>query len=273
MISPLAGKHVVVTRAPHQASELADLLRARGAEPLLYPCIDIAPPEDTGPLDSALRQAAAGGFDWLVLTSANAVMMLARRLEALDIHPAALSSLSVAAIGPATAEAAHDRLGLDVSVVPEESVAEALAGALRPAPGMRILLPQSEIARPALAESLTAAGADVTAVVAYRNIVGSGGVELPALLEAREVDAITFTSASTVRNFLRRLADEGGVSPDLAGVCVACIGPVTAQIARALRLTVAVMPAEHTLEGLMAGLEGYFRATSTEHQATKNEAR
>ncbi|MCZ7544193.1 MAG: uroporphyrinogen-III synthase [Anaerolineae bacterium] len=255
MISPLAGKRVVVTRAPHQAGALADRLRARGATPLLYPCIDIAPPEDTGPLDSALRQAARGGFDWLVLTSANAVMMLARRLEAQGISPTALNGAPVAAIGPATAEAARDWLGLAVSVMPETYIAEALAGALHLAPGARVLLPQSAIARPTLAEALTAPGADVTAVVAYRNVVGRGGVALPALLAAGEVDAVTFTSSSTAQNFLRRLADEGGASPDLAGVCVACIGPVTAQTARALGLAVAVMPAEYTLEGLMAGLE------------------
>ncbi|HEC21720.1 MAG TPA: uroporphyrinogen-III synthase [Chloroflexi bacterium] len=255
---PLAGKRVVNTRAPHQAADLDALLRRRGAEPLSYPCIDMAPPEDAAPLDEALRAAAEGRFDWLVLTSRNAVLALARRLETLGLAPSALGKQQVAAVGPATAEAARRLLGVQVALTPAEYVAESLADALCPAPGMRVFLPQSEIARPVLKEALTAAGAEVTGVTAYRTVMGRGGVNVPAMLSAGQVDAVAFTSPSTVHNFLRRLVGEGGDVADLAGVCVACIGPVTARAAHERGLEVQVVPEEHTLAGLIAGLEAHF---------------
>jgi uroporphyrinogen-III synthase len=258
--SSLAGRHVVVTRAEDQASDLADLLRSRGAEPLPYPCIAIAPPEDASPLDAALRCAAAGEFDWLVITSRNAVTVLADRLRALELGLHTLRQVSVAAVGSATARAAERELGVRVDAVPEEFVAESLAALLvgRLGPGSRVLLCQADIARTVLAESLTTAGAEVTSVVAYRTVIGSGGVDLPALLAAGSVDAITFTSASTVRNLLRRLGAGGGRVVDLAGVCLACLGPITAGAARDLGLTVGVLPAEHTIPALVDALESYY---------------
>ncbi|MCX7671089.1 MAG: uroporphyrinogen-III synthase, partial [Anaerolineae bacterium] len=93
---PLQGKRIAVTRAAHQAGELDDLLRRRGAEPLPYPCIAIAPPADTGPLDAALRELAAGAFDWLVLTSRNAVDVLADRLAALGLSLPAAPRIALA---------------------------------------------------------------------------------------------------------------------------------------------------------------------------------
>jgi uroporphyrinogen III methyltransferase/synthase len=124
---------------------------------------------------------------------------------------------------------------------------------------MRILLAQADLARPILAQELTAAGANVTTVAAYRTVLGSGGADVVALLEGRKVDAAIFTSSSTVHNFLRRLTAEGGHPTLLAGICLACLGPVTAQTARDLGLTVAVAPAHHTLEGLVEALEAYFK--------------
>ena len=114
---PLHGRRIVVTQAAHQAAEFSALLCARGAVPLLYPCIAIAPVEDTAPLDAALRGAAEGAFDWLVLTSANTVHVLAGRLAALEIQASALASLRVAAIGHATAQAVTAELGLAVVLV------------------------------------------------------------------------------------------------------------------------------------------------------------
>lgn len=253
----LQGKSVVVTRAEDQAAELNDLLRERGAIPLSYPCIAIAPPQDTGPLDAALAAAAADGFDWLVLTSANAAVILAARLKALGL---AGLRLSIAAIGPATAEAVQRLLGVRVSLVPDEAVAEALADKLAPqlGAGCRLLLAQADIARPVLARRLAEAGITVTAVDAYRTVVGSGGVDLPALLARRAVDAVTFTSSSTVRNFLQRLEPEGGARTGLTGVCIACIGPVTAGTAIGLGLSACVVAMEHTVPGLVAALETYF---------------
>jgi uroporphyrinogen-III synthase len=264
----LEGKRIVITRAAHQAGEFELLLRGKGAEPLLYPCIATAPPDETTALDSALHQAAQGDFDWLVLTSANAVLALAQRLETLKISTDSLKNLSVAAVGPATAEATHALLELEMALIPEEYSAEALVYALRPTSGMRVLLPQADLARPTLVEGLVAAGATVTSIVAYRTVQGTGGVDLPALLADGQVDAITFTSPSTAHNFLERLRTEGGNPDQLRGVVLACIGPTTAEAVRDIGLAVAVLPAEHTLNGLVDALERYF-----ERFLEANEAR
>jgi uroporphyrinogen-III synthase len=265
--SRLAGKRIVVTRAANQADELDDLLRQRGAEPLSYPCIAIAPPANTALLDAALRSLAAGEFAWLVLTSRNTVAVLAERLKALGLGLGEPGRVRVATVGAATAQAAEVELGLCSDLVPDEFVAEALAAALteRLKPGERVLLPQAEIARPVLADALQAAGANVTPVVAYRTVTGSGGVDLPALLVAsqapgssRSVDAITFTSGSTARNFTERLSAEGGRPADLAGVCIACLGPVTAEAARKLGLPVHVVSSESTIPALVKALEAHF---------------
>ena len=274
----LAGKRIVVTRAVHQADELDDLLRSRGAEPLPYPCIAIAPPEDPGPLDSALRAAAEGAFDWLVLTSSNTVAALAERLAALGLDPAALRCVAVAAVGTATARAAARDLGLTAALTPETFVAEALAAALTPAntrgvcrcgvergPAVgRVLLCQADLARPALADALTkSAGWVVTAVVAYRTVIGRGGIRLADHLAAGAVDAITFTSPSTVHNLAHRLAAEGGRLADglgrLDGICIACLGPVTANAAQQIGLPIHVQPTEHTIPALVEALDQYWQ--------------
>ncbi len=261
--SALAGKRVVVTRAAGQADDLDDLLRSRGAEPLAYPCIAFAPPEDVDALDAAVRDLVSGRFDWLVLTSRNAVTALADRLKALASFPLPSRDrwpVALAAVGAATARAAESELGLTADLVPDEFVAEALAATLiaRLRPGDRVLLCQADLARPVLAEALRAAGVALTSVVAYRTVIGSGGVDLPALLAARQVDALTFTSASTARNFLLRLEADGGRLADLADVPVACLGPVAAAAARRLGLTVQIVPEEHTIPALVTALETYF---------------
>jgi uroporphyrinogen-III synthase len=263
--SALAGKRIVVTRAANQADDLDDLLRSRGAEPLSYPCIAIAPPADTGPLDAALRGLVSGEFAWLVLTSRNTVAMLAERLKALGVdlrgnRPLHRQAVSLAAVGAATAEAAGHELGLRADLIPGEFVAEALAAALveRLRPGDRVLLCQADIARPVLADALRAAGAEVTSLVAYCTVIGRGGIDLPARLAAGHVDAITFTSASTVRSLLQRLAAEGGRPADLADVCIAGLGPITADAAQKLGLTVHVVPVEPTIPALVEALEAHF---------------
>jgi uroporphyrinogen-III synthase len=254
----LAGKRIVITRAAHQAGELEILLRGRRAVPLLYPCIAIAPPDHTTRLDSALYQVVQGGFDWLVLTSANTVLALAQRLDALKITVGDFTHISVAAVGPATAEAARAMLKLETALIPEKYSAESLVNALRPTPGMRLLLPQADLARPTLVEGLVAAGVTVTSVIAYRTVQGAGGVDLPTLLADGQVDVVTFTSPSTVHHFLDRVQAEGGNLDKLRDVIFACIGPTTAEAAHNLGLMVAVLPAEHTLNGLVDALERYF---------------
>ncbi len=253
----MMGKRVVNTRAAHQAAALDTLLRDRGALPVAYPCITIAPPDDPAQLDAALDDLAGGRYDWLVLTSANTVIALAQRLDVLGLSLSS-AAFRTAAIGSATAEAAQ-QLGLTGIDLPDEYVAEALAASLLLEAGARVLLPESAIARPTLADGLTARGAQVEVVMAYQTIQGSGGDNVPRLLAQQQIDAVTFTSSSTVSYFLKRLAQEDGCVECLQTICLACIGSKTAATARELGLTVAVVPAQHTLEAMVAALDAYFR--------------
>ncbi len=268
---PLTAKRIVNTRATHQNSRFTALLQAHGAEVIEYPCIAIAPPEDDAPLRRALASIVA--FDWLVLTSANTVLALSaltptlfparnepsgeegRRLSGGEM---ARREMALAAVGPTTAKAAQEYLGLETVLLPETFTAEALGEALPIKPGQRVLIPASAIAPPTLAEQLTARGAIVTVVEAYRTVQGTGGADVAALLAQKRVDAVTFTSASTVENFLVRLESEGGSRAELVGVCLACIGPQTAAAAEAHGLTVDVMPTIHTLDGLIEVLQNYY---------------
>jgi uroporphyrinogen-III synthase len=261
--SPLTGKRIVNTRAAHQAQRLDNLLSEVGALPIPYPCLSIAPPEDSRSLDTALQQLACGYFDWLLLTSSNTVMAIQSRLEDLGLTISNMPTRHVAAVGPATADAAQRMLNLEVTLVPEEYVAESLAEAVVSAGSGRILLPQSDLARPVLTESLVKEGIDVTSIVAYRTLPGSGGAPLPKMLAEKKVDAITFTSPSTVHNLLRRLHDEHGDASLLSQVCLACIGPITAKAVLSVGFTPQVVAAEHTLAGLVAGVEDYFRRYPT----------
>jgi uroporphyrinogen-III synthase len=256
---PLQGLRVANTRAPHQAGELTALLEAEGAKVIHYPAISIEPVRDHGALDEAIRAAVDGAFDWLVLTSSNTVVTLVERLTELGFEPKSLNEIKIAAVGSSTAEAVEKALGHSVAVVPEEFVAESLADAIQVKPGQRLFLPQSALARPVLAERLRQAGAEVTVVDAYRTLVGRGGDPLPEYFWRGDVDAVTFTSTSTVHYFMRRLKHENGSAAMLVDVVVACIGPITAEAARAHDLPVQVVPDVHTLEGLVDGLVSYFK--------------
>lgn len=257
-MSALAKKKVVITRAAHQTAEFESLLRERGAVPLLYPCIDIVPPVDLTPLSQVVQAALKGEFDWLVLTSTNTVFALQTYLQEQKIAAGDLKFRHVAAVGSATAAAASEQLGFEIDTIPDQFTAEALVFSFAFKEGERVLLPQSGIAEPALADALRKSGAAVTVVVAYRTVAGRGGVHLPERLAAGSVDAITFTSASTVDNFMLRLETEGGDRALLASICIACIGTKTAAAARRHALTVSVIPAEHTVPALVNALESYY---------------
>lgn len=256
MTYSLAGKRIVITRASHQYGELAALLCREGAEPLPYPAISIAPPEDTNNLDEALRAASAGAFDWVIFTSANTIAIVASRLVAL--HLQGLVKASVAAVGNGTAAAVWRGLGKRVDFVPHEAHALALAEALPLRPGARVLLPQSQEADETLATALAARGARVTALTAYRVMQGEGGVDLPRLIE--QVNAITFTSGSTVDYFVRRFTEEGGRPADLEGIPIAYVGASTRRALRLHALSPTVGAQQHSLESLTHALKETFHA-------------
>jgi uroporphyrinogen III methyltransferase/synthase len=240
---PLFGKRIIVTRAREQASGLVERLHELGAATVELPVIEIGEPADGG---AALREAArrASDYDWVAFTSANSVRRFFAALGEVGCDTRALGGRRVAAIGPGTADALA-AAGIRADLVPERFVAESLLDAFPDGPG-RVLLPRAAVARDALPAGLAYRGWDVDVVEAYRTAVGRPAPE--ALAAAASAHAVTFTSSSTVTNYLA-VAGDVPVPP-----VVACIGPITADTARAAGLTVDVVAAEHTIEGLVEAL-------------------
>ena len=260
----LLHKRVLITRARHQASELAAQLESLGAVCLLVPTIEIIPPPSFQDLDQAIRQVNT--FDWLLFTSVNAVEVFVERLNsvALASSGSAAGRLlpRIAAIGPATARAIRSA-GFEVALMPREYVAEALSAALTPyAPGARMLYLRAADARDHLHEALTAAGARVSSVVAYRSRIPPASVsDLMHLFSTAYSypDAITFTSASTVRNLVSLLKSAALELP--AGVLIASIGPITSQALREAGLQPGVEAAEATIGALIEAIaKGFERS-------------
>ena len=233
---PLFGRTVVVTRAREQASTLVTRLGELGAATVELPTIAVTAPSDGG---AALAAAASQVHtaDWVAFTSVNAV----ERFLPLVGDVRALGSVQVAAVGPGTS-AALEAWHIRPDLVPERAVAEALV-AVFPAGRGQVLLPQAAAARPVLAEGLRERGWDVDVVEAYRTVVAtpSPGV----LAEALTADAVTFTSASTVRGYLD--VTGGAAVPPV----VVTIGPVTSAAAREAGLEVAVEADPHTVDGVV----------------------
>jgi uroporphyrinogen-III synthase len=232
---PLEGRTVLVTRPHDDAQELARPLRSEGAEVLVAPVIRLEP-GDAGRLAETTREAANGRFDWVVFTSAAGVRAW---FEQADGRPRS----RVAAVGGGTAEALRSE-GVEPDLVPETFTTEALGRAFPEGSG-EVLLPRADIAPPGLRDDLTAKGWTPVPVIAYRTRFEE---ELPDGVAERlaggGVDAVTFTSASTVEGFVRL----AGVPQ---GVPAVCIGPVTADTARRAGLGVASVADPHTIEGLV----------------------
>ncbi len=260
MAGPLAGRKIVVTRSRAQARALRELLEADGADVIEVPAIRIAPPDDYGPVDAAIDRLAE--YHWIVFTSQNAVgAFIDRLLQARAGGAGDLNRPRIAAIGPATARAllAH---GLRPSLAPERFVAEALVdafageavagrgrGDLR---GTRVLVPRAAEARSVLPDGLRALGASVDVVAVYRVEVERDQHPEAWRRLSGHVDAVTFTSPSTVRNFVELLGAE--TSRLLGGALVACIGPVTAAAAQTCGLTVGLVADTYTVPGLAEAL-------------------
>ncbi|MGI8586507.1 MAG: uroporphyrinogen-III synthase [Chloroflexia bacterium] len=259
MAQPLQGRRIVVTRAQAQAGDLVAQLRALGAVPLECPAIQVVPPESYAPLDAAIAQTAR--YDWIVFTSVNGVAAFMARLGHAGQTASRLGSLRLAAIGPATAAALREH-GLVPAFVPSAYVAEAIIAQIGDVAGQRMLLPRADIARMALAVGLRAKGALVDEVTAYRTVAGAGWAG--DWLRARTIDALTFTSSSTVRYFGQSLAALGVDAADLQRgpqrPAVVCIGPITAQTARELGWPVDAVAEDYTTVGLIAALVHWFGA-------------
>ena len=254
---PLSGRRGLVTRTREQASELSALLQRYGAAPVEMPVIRIVPPETWEPLDDAI--ASASSHDWLVFTSANGVRMVRERLSELGLDIRALNGPRIAVIGPKTAVAAEEA-GLKVSLCPEEYVAEALGEALKAEGlgGKRVLLLRAAEARSTFPDMARELGAEVADVPVYRTLPAEN-LEAAAveMLEANEIDFVTFASSSGVRNFVCSLGREKAQAI-LDRVCVACIGPITAATASEFGVKTTVMPQAYTIEALVAAIADHF---------------
>ena len=250
---PLSGIRVLVGRARHQAGALSGELRQLGAQVLEIPFIEIRKPRSFRPLDSALRNL--GNYDWLILTSANGVDALWERMAKLRLSKPTLKHLRVAAIGPATKKAIEQG-GVKVDVVPKEYVAESVVRSLRKKiKGKRVLLVRAKVARDVIPRELRKAGAIVDVVEAYETVIPqSSRARLRSALKSprRRPQVVTFTSSSTVRNFVALLGR--GSKASLNGLRFASIGPVTSSTLRELGLPVDIAASEFTIPGLITAI-------------------
>lgn len=244
----LRGQRIVVTRAMHQAAELADPLREQGAEPILLPLIGIAPPDDKNPLINAA--ANAQHYDWIIFTSANAIAMFVAELPDTNEY----FRPRIAAIGPATREVA-EQYGFHVEVMPEKYIAESLTDAFRPYPldGKRILIPSAAVTRDVVPSELRKRGAEVDVVQAYQNVIPHNAPQ-----QAQEVfqdpfpDWITFASSSAVDHLVALVPLE-----TIKESKIASIGPATSATVEKHGLTVTSEALQHTIPGLIEAMKNY----------------
>lgn len=253
----MENKRILVTRPRAQAADLCDKLAALGAVSIVFPTIEIAPLADPALLDEAIRHLAH--YQWIIFTSVNGVKAFWDRLDA--VGAGLVPAHHIAAIGPATARALESH-GVTVTLIPDEYVAEAIVDKIGDVRGQRILLPRADIAREALAHELQQRGALVDEIAAYRTLPAAPDPIGLAELQ-RGVDVITFTSSSTVRNFVALVGRDSSPPHTL----IACIGPITASTARELGLRVDIMASEYTMAGLVSALEEYF--STHQHESAR----
>jgi uroporphyrinogen-III synthase len=253
---PLRGMRVLVGRARHQAGALSAELRRLGATVIEIPFIEIRTPRSFRPLDTALTNLDA--YDWLILTSVNGVESMWERMEKRRLSNAGFGHLRVAAIGPATKKAIEQR-GVKVDVVPKEYIAESVVRSLKKkVKGKRVLLVRAKVARDVIPLELRKAGAHVDVVEAYETVVPrSSRRRLQATLRhgGKRPQVVTFTSSSTVRNFVELLGEgKRERARALAGIRMASIGPVTSATLREFGLPVDISAKEYTIPGLVQAI-------------------
>lgn len=252
---PLAGWRIIVSRARTQACTLSTRLRQLGAEVLEIPFIEIRPPRSYKCLDESLRLIAE--YNWLILTSVNGVRALLARLDLLNIPRRSLAHLQICAIGPGT-RAALENERLKVAVVPAEYVAEAMVEALAArVRGQRVLLCRAKDARDVIPSELRQRGAFVDVVEAYETVMPPASrLALRAALRnpAQRPHLITFTSSSTVRNYVVLLGIRSGCSQLVEGILNASIGPITSASLRRYQLSVDVQAEEYTIPGIIQAI-------------------
>ena len=260
---PLFGKRVLVTRSREQSRRIAERIADLGGEPVLFPTIRILPPDDFGPLDDSIRRISE--FDWVIFTSVNGVERFFQRFFQVQEDIRRMAGPRIGAIGPVTASAIRQH-GLKVDLLAGEFVAEGLLSSLVPnqVRGKKFLIPRAEKAREVLPLGLVDMGGEVEVVAVYRTgLPSDNDVDgIREMLTGKKLDAITFTSSSTVTHFVEMLREKD-LSFLLDGVAVASIGPVTSATARENGLPVAVEARTYTIDGLIEALCGHFRSSAT----------
>jgi len=252
---PLTGTRVLVGRARHQAGSLSSSLRSLGASVIEIPFIEIHRPQSFAPLDAALKNLNT--YEWLILTSANGVEAMWKRLRKLRIPRTRLKQLQIAAIGPATKRAIV-RHGLKVKMMPEEYVAESVVKGLHDkVSGKRVLLVRAKVARDVIPDSLRNAGAHVDVIEAYETVVPEKSrARLRALFKSkRRPHVVVFTSSSTVKNFAELLGNGKSIAASvLKDIQFASIGPVTSSTLSDLNVPVSIEAKEFTMGGLIRAI-------------------
>lgn len=267
---PLAGKRIVITRARKQGETVGRSIEELGGEVIDFPTIEICPPESFAEFDAALDKLSL--YDWVIFTSVNSVEPFLERLKLRGKTAEALSAHKVGAIGAETAkrlEAARIR----ASLVPERYQAEGILDAISPEEicGKRVLIPRAAEAREILPATLRKWGAVVDVVVAYRTELPCLDVRpLSDLLVERKVDVITFTSSSTVRNFVRLFG--GRKLGEIArGSTIACIGPITAATVGELGGRADIVADQFTVKDMLRAIVEHFQTSSKANRRTGSE--
>jgi uroporphyrinogen III methyltransferase/synthase len=256
---PLFGKRIVVTRAREQASGFLRMLETLGAEAIEFPTIEVRPPESWRPLDRAIENLA--GYDWLIFTSVNGARFFLDRLQFSGKDIRDLKGIRIGVIGPKTA-GVWERMGIRPDLMPGEYRAEAVVDAFKQAGirGAKILIPRAARAREVLPDELRKAGARVDVVHAYQTICPDHDTgRVRELLMKGAIDMVTFTSSSTVSNFVKMFEADGNLLQEwMKQAAVACIGPITAKTAQKNNFKVSIIPPEYTIESLVEEIMRFF---------------
>ncbi len=254
---PLFGKKILITRSREQSRKMAESVTKAGGEPILFPTIAIEDVKDFNYLDEAINSISR--YDWVIFTSVNGVERFFKRFFTLSNDIRQLSGPRIGAIGPITAAKLKDK-HLHVELIAQEFVAEGLLESLEKigVPGKRFLIPRAEKAREILPDGLTKLGGKVDVVSVYRTVLPSNDdvQSVVRMIDDGEIDAITFTSSSTVSHFMKLVEPEGNKL--LEKVITASIGPVTSNTLREYGISPQIEASEYTIEGLISALKNYF---------------
>lgn len=255
---PLFGKKIIVTRSREQASDFSVLLEKYGAEPIEFPTIETVPPRDWKEVDRAIKKLST--YEWAIFTSVNGVKYFIERLKKHGKDIREFKGVKICAIGPATAKAIED-LGIQVDLVPKEYRAEAIIAGLgkNKIKGKRFLLPRALKAREVLPEEIKRLGGKIDVLTAYRTIKPKEKTdEIRKMFQEKAIDVVTFTSSSTVENFVS-MFKKGEAAALLQNVVVASIGPITKDTASTLGIKTDIISKKYTIPALADEIVNYFK--------------